>query len=101
MNSGWLALLAYSPCTLAMVEVPRSWKSGSALGFEPAARFSICMNDGSMFFSDWSTLTLPTRCKSSPFTVVTAPVKVLALRVKTPVTTTSSMAFESGRSVIS
>ena len=100
MKRGWLALEAYSPCTLEMVEAPRIWKSGKAFGLLPALRFSICMNDGSMFLRLWSTLELPTRWSSSPLTVVTAPVKVFAFRVKVPLTTTSSTAFASGLSTM-
>ena len=100
MKRGWLALEAYSPCTLEMVEAPRIWKSGKAFGLLPALRFSTCMKDGSIFLRLWSTLELPTRCSSSPLTVVTAPVKVFAFRVKVPLTTTSSTAFASGLSTM-
>ena len=83
-----------------MVEAPRIWKSGKALGLLPDPRFSICMKEGSMFFKLCSTLLLPTFCRSAPFTVVTAPVKVLAFRVKVPFTTTSSTCLLSGERAI-
>ncbi len=84
-----------------MVDEPRIWKSGIAFGFEPADRFSICMKEGSIVARLWSTFWLPTRISSSPFTVVTAPVNVFALRVKAPVTTTSSRLSDEGVRLIS
>jgi len=101
MNRGWLALEAYSPCTPEMVDAPRIWKSGRALGLLPAPRFSICMNEGSMFFRLCNTFWLPTLARSDPVTVVTAPVKVLAFRVNAPLTTTSCITLSSGVSTIS
>ena len=80
---------------------PRMVKSGSALGLEPARLFSVILKPASSALSVVKMLPVCTFWRSSFLMVVTAPAKPSVLRVKYPVTTTSSIWRESSASVMS
>ena len=71
--------------------LPRIVNSGNVLGLDPITLFSVILKPASNALSVVKIFAVCTFCKSSFLIVVTAPANPSVLRVKYPLTTTSSI----------
>ena len=98
INNGWLGSASNSSRMPSMLDLPRISMFGKRFGSEPNSLFSMMANAGSSVFKLCNTLEVPMLLNSAVEYVVAEPVKLSFLRVKIPVTTTSSISVASSAS---